>query len=232
MASQIIDEEFGTISIRRNARATAIRLRVTPDGRLRASLPLYAPLFLVKRLVKSSRDELRKLMNEHQKDMNFTDGMQIGKSHSLIVRPVLATRPLASRHGQQIIVHLPNDMTLDHPVVIKNIRGAVQQALRIEAKSYLPKRLAFLADKHDFSYEKIRFSHAGGRWGSCSSNGTISLNIALMKLPFELIDYVLIHELSHTVELNHSSDFWRLVEQGDPNFKAHRQRLRSESPSI
>lgn len=232
MASQIIDEEFGTISIRRNARATAIRLRITPDGRLRASLPLYAPLFLVKRLVKSSREDLRKLLNDHQKDMIFTDGMQIGKSHSLIVRPALAAKPTAARHGQQIIVHLPQDMTLDHPSVIKNIRSAVQQALRVEAKSYLPKRLAYLANAHGFSYEKVRFSHAGGRWGSCSSNGTISLNIALMKLPFELIDYVLIHELSHTVELNHSPDFWQLVERGDPHFKLHRQRLRAESPSI
>lgn len=232
MASHINDEEFGTITVRRNARATTIRLRITPDGRLRASLPLYAPLFLVKRLVKSSRADLRKLLNDHQKDMIFSDGMQIGKSHSLIVRPTSTANPAATRHGQQIIVQMPEGFSLDHPAVIKSIRLAVQQALRIEAKSYLPKRLAFLADKHGFVYEKVRFSHAGGRWGSCSSNGTISLNIALMKLPFELIDYVLIHELSHTVELNHSSDFWQLVEQGDPNFKDHRQRLRAESPSI
>lgn len=232
MTSQIIDEEFGTISVRRNARATAIRLRIMPDGRLRASLPLYAPLFLVKRLVKSSRDELRKILSEHQKDMIFTDGMQIGKSHSLIVRPTHATDPTTTRHGQQIIIHLPASMALDHPAVIKNIRSVVQQVLRIEAKSYLPKRLAFLAAKHGFSYEKVRFSHAGGRWGSCSSNGTISLNIALMKLPFELIDYVLVHELSHTVEMNHSASFWKLVEQGDPNFKTNRRRLKDESPTI
>lgn len=232
MASHITDEEFGTISVRRNARATSIRLRIAPDGRLRASLPLYAPLFLVKRLVKTSRDELRKLLNDHQKHMIFTDGMQIGKSHSLIVRTTATSKPNATRHGQQIIVHLPQDLTLEHPTVVKNIRETVQQALRIEAKSYLPKRLAFLADKHGFTYEKVRFSHASGRWGSCSSNGTISLNIALMKLPFELIDYVLIHELSHTVEMNHSSDFWQLVEQGDPGFRLHKQRLRAESPSI
>lgn len=232
MASHITDEEFGTITIRRSPRASSIRLRVAPDGKLRASLPLYAPLFLVKRLVKNSRFELRRLLDDHQKDIVFAPGMQIGKSHSLIVHSKAAPRVVVARHGQHIVVQLPADKDLSHPVVISKIRAVAQQALRIEAKSYLPKRLAFLAEKNGFVYEKVRFSHASGRWGSCSSNGTISLNIALMKLPFELIDYVLIHELSHTIEMNHSDAFWRLVEQAAPDYRVHRRRLKRETPSI
>ncbi|HET6747282.1 MAG TPA: SprT family zinc-dependent metalloprotease [Candidatus Saccharimonadales bacterium] len=231
MTSRIIDEEFGTIPVRRSAKATNVRLRVAPDGGLRASLPLYAPLFLVKRLIKNSRHELRQLLEDHQKEVVFTDGMQIGKSHSLLVRATTG-RFLVARHGQQIIVHLPEGKQLNESTITKEIRSVVQQAMRLEAKSYLPKRLAFLADTHGFHYKKVRFSHASGRWGSCSSNGTISLNIALMKLPFELIDYVLIHELSHTIEMNHSESFWRLVEAGDPNYKSHRRLLKSETPSI
>jgi predicted metal-dependent hydrolase len=230
VASHIVDEEFGTIIIRRNPKATSIRLRVAPDGKLRASLPMYAPLFLVKRLVKNSREELRKILQDHQKDISFIDGMQIGKSHTLLVRP--ARYFSVSRQKQHIIVQLPEKKTLEDEIVMREIRAATQQALRLEAKSYLPKRLAFLAAKGDFSYQKVRFSHAGGRWGSCSTNGTISLNIALMKLPFELIDYVLIHELSHTIEMNHSERFWQLVEQADPHYKTHRRELKKETPSI
>jgi predicted metal-dependent hydrolase len=195
-------------------------------------LPLYAPVFLVKRLIKSSREELRKLLAEQHSDSQYEAGMQVGKSHTLLVRPVTANLATAKRHGQQIVVSLPSDTTLNHPATARIVRDVVIEALRLEAKSYLPKRLAFLAEKYSFTYERVRFSHSSGRWGSCSSNGTISLNIALMKLPFEIIDYVLVHELSHTVHMNHSDAFWQLVSKGDSQYKAHRRELKKETPSI
>ncbi len=228
----ITDEEFGTITLRRSVRASHIRVRVAPNGQLRASLPLYAPAFLVKRLVASSRVQLRALLAEQQGTETFTHGMQIGKSHTLIIRESTVQQPIAQRHGQQIIVQLPADMPPTNPRATRAIREAVIDALRLQAKSHLPKRLAHLAAQHGHTYERVRFSHASGRWGSCSSTGTISLNIALMKLPFDLIDYVLIHELSHTVEMNHSENFWTLVASADPLYKQHRRALKQEAPSI
>lgn len=228
----IHDEEFGKITIRRSPRATQVRVRVAPDGTLRASLPLYAPLFLVRRLLKSSRTELRDILNQSQPSITYTDGMRIGKSHSLVVKRVSFSTLKVSRHGQQIIVQLPAGDGLNDPDVSRSIREVVINALRIEAKSYLPKRLAYLAQQYSLTYEKVRFSHASGRWGSCSSTGTISLNIALMKLPFELIDYVIIHELSHTKYMNHSIQFWKLVEISDPLYRTHRRLLKTETPSI
>lgn len=226
----ITDEEFGEITVRRSAKATQVKLKVAPDGTLRASLPLYAPLFLVKRLVKNSRQQLRKLLDNSHPHTSYSDGMQIGKSHTLTVRP--STRLSVERHGTQIMVQLPATRSLAEDIVTKQIREAVIGALRIESKSYLPKRLMFLAKQYGYSYKSIRFSHASSRWGSCSSTGTISLNIALMKLPFELIDYVIIHELAHTVQMNHSPEFWRLVSAHDPLYKQHRQQLKNETPSI
>lgn len=230
--STITDEEFGSITLRRSPRASHVRIRVAPDGRLRASLPMYAPTFLVKRLIKSSREQLRTMLQEHHQTIIFNDGMQIGKSHVLVVRPVATSTTTAKKHSQQIVISLASTDRLATASVQRIIRDEVIKALRLEAKSYLPKRLAFLANKHNYSYQKVRFSHASGRWGSCSANGTVSLNIALMKLPFELIDYVLIHELSHTKQMNHSSAFWSLVEQSDPSYKIHRHALKDETPSI
>src|SRR5690606_24974916 len=157
---------------------------------------------------------------------------QIGKSHTLTVRPATSKDCSVHRHGQQVIVSLPEGREIGDPDIQAQIRPIVIAALRKEAKSYLPRRLEHLAKLHGFSYTKVRFSHAAGRWGSCSSSGTISLNSALMKLPFHLIDYVLLHELSHTVELNHSNAFWAHVERCDPEYKKHRKEMKSHTPSV
>lgn len=228
----IQDEEFGKVTIRRSITSRQVRIRVAPNGTLRASLPMYAPLFLVKNLLKNSRDELHKLISDSKPKYEYESGMQIGKSHTLIIKNVPSGSFSVSTHGLQIIVSLPDNLTLNDHIVAKKIREKTIEALRIEAKSYLPKRLSYLAEAHGYKYIKVRFSHASGRWGSCSSNGTISLNIALMKLPFELIDYVLIHELSHLKQMNHGPLFWELVRIGDPKYKQNRKLLKLENPSI
>lgn len=226
----IHDEEFGSIAVRRSAKATSVKLRVAPDGTLKASMPIYAPMFLLKRLIKASRPQLRAMLEQSRPVTSYQDGQQIGKSHTLLVRS--APQLGVTRQKQHIIVDLPAGSTLADPTVVKAVREVVIAALRIEAKSYLPKRLSYLSTQLGFKYQKVRFSHASSRWGSCSTTGTISLNIALMKLPFELIDYVLIHELAHTVQMNHSEQFWQLVSKGDPLYKQHRKLLKTEAPSI
>ena len=228
----IQDKEFGKITIRRSSNATQVRIRVAPDGTLRASLPLYAPIFLLKNLLKNSRDEIRKILDQAKPEYKYENGMQIGKSHTLIFQSSNNFTASVNRHGQQIIVRACSIEQLNDNVLARKIRDVIITALRIEAKSYLPRRLSFLANKHGFTYTKTRFSHASGRWGSCTSTGTISLNIALMKLPFELIDYVIIHELSHTKQMNHSQVFWSVVAMADPNYKSHRQALKLQNPSI
>ena len=225
----INDKEFGDITIRRSAKSSSMRVSIAPNGTLRVSAPSYAPLFMVKRMIASSREELRLLRNRHPK-LELRDGMSIGKSHSLLVRPETALR--VTRQQQQIIVHLPADKNLSDDDVVAATRVQIIAALRREAKHYLPKRLDYLASQHGFSYKSVRFSHASGRWGSCNHLKAISLNIALMNLPFELIDYVIIHELSHTVHLDHSAAFWQMVATADPDFKAHRKLVKAYSPSV
>jgi predicted metal-dependent hydrolase len=226
----IYDEEFGDIAVRRSVRSRSIRITVTPNGTLRASLPPYAPLFAVKRFIKSSRTQLRSMLDQEKPAYKLEHGMEVGKSHKLAV--VWGAKTYVKRSGQHIFVHLKKGEELTDPTVERMVRDAIIGALRVEAKSYLPKRLSYLADKLDCRYDNVRFPHASTRWGSCSSNGTISLNIALMKLPFNLIDYVIIHELCHTKQMNHSPKFWALVESADPSYKLHRKLLKSHSPTI
>ena len=87
-----------------------------------------------------------------------------------------------------------------------------------KAKRRLTKRLKQLAEKHGFTYNRVFIRNQKTRWGSCSCKNNINLNMKLVKLPDELMDYVILHELVHTRFKNHSSDFWaemdRLVGDG------------------
>jgi predicted metal-dependent hydrolase len=224
------DDEFGDVTVRRSSLGSSVKLSISPSGTLRISMPKYAPLFMAKRLIASSRPKIRALKEEQQPVISYHDGMQIGKSHHLQI--LTGSQLRVDTHGQTILLHLPSTYTTSDTAVQEKLRGAIIKALRKEAKSYLPKRLSYLAEQHGFSYQSVRFSHASSRWGSCSSNKTISLNIALMKLDFNLIDYVLIHELAHTVQMNHSDAFWAIVHSIDTNYKVNRKLLKMQTPSV
>ena len=96
-----------------------------------------------------------------------------------------------------------------------------------EAKDYLPNRLGHLSKRYGLKFDKISIRSQSTRWGSCSSQDGISLNWTLILLKPELIDYVVIHELMHLVEHNHSSNFWALVEKYCPDWKKLRKELKS-----
>ncbi len=91
-------------------------------------------------------------------------------------------------------------------------RKAAEESLRQRALEYLPGRTAMLAALHGFTYRRVSIRRSRTRWGSCSSVNNINLSIYLMELPVHLIDYVILHELVHTVHKNHSSLFWQLLD--------------------
>ena len=225
----ITDSEFGEITVTRRALASRVSLRIAPNGRIRITMPLHAPLTSAKLLIKRSRRSIQKLIAEQQGDFPYSTSQQIGKSHNLLVEQ---GEPAVKTVGTSIIINARDDQEFADPIFQQSIRDHVVKALRKEAKSYLPRRLKFLAEQHDFHYDKTRLTHSSSRWGSCSSNGTISLNIALMNLPFELLDYVLIHELCHTRQMNHSQAFWCEVAAINPRYKQHRTALKKYTPHV
>lgn len=226
---KIYDDEFGEITVTRRSLATRVSLTVAPNGRIRISLPTKEPLLSAKMLLKSSRDEIRQLLANHHDSHAYLESQQIGKSHSLLIQAGIES---VLTRGTNIIASAPNTDILASLPFQQKIRTKIIAALKKEAKHYLPRRLKYLAEQYGFDYEKVRLTHSSSRWGSCSSKGTISLNIALMNLPFELLDYVLIHELCHTRQMNHSQDFWREVSAIDPNYATHRRQLKQHTPHV
>lgn len=111
-------------------------------------------------------------------------------------------------------------------------RDYQKKVLAKKAREYLPYRLEYYAKLYGYSYEKCRLSHANTRWGSCSSNRTISLNIGLMNVPEPLRDYVILHELAHLNHMDHSKAFWAEVGAHDKNYRAHEKKLKMFSPGV
>ncbi len=234
-SKSFVDPEFGEVSLRYYKASRNITFKVNPKGKLYVSAPNRTPKIYIKSVVNQNRRQIKKLLSQHKQQATYDTNQPIGKSHKLaVVTSSLHTKPSVELDSKNrtIIARLNSPDQINRSEVQAEIQQQVIKALKKEAKAYLPRRLQHLAQKHGFSYQKTRLSHAGTRWGSCSSSGTISLNIALMKLDFELIDYVLLHELSHTQQMNHSKQFWKLLESVDPDYLQHRRQIKKYSPAL
>ncbi|MFC2024800.1 M48 family metallopeptidase [Chloroflexota bacterium] len=110
--------------------------------------------------------------------------------------------------------------------------GANDDIDKVKAKSMLAARLKYLAVKHGFAYNRVFIRSQRTRWGSCSSKNNISLNMKLIKLPDELIDYVIIHELVHTRKKDHGKTFWAELNKLVGDGKKMSSRLRKYRISL
>jgi len=97
------------------------------------------------------------------------------------------------------------------------------------AKRYLPERTYQLALRHDYKINKVTVRNQKTRWGSCSASGNLSFNFNLVQYRKDIIDYVILHELCHLNEMNHSPKFWKQVEKICPNYKVLRKELKKNS---
>jgi len=219
-----VDNELGKFIIRVNPRARRLVFRTREDA-VYVSVPPGTTHKEFLRSIEELRPRLRKARGEHHNqiiDLNFRIDADFFKlSLAYGVKPsFLAT----SRPGEMTII-CPADTDFKAEEVQQWLRKVIGEALRKNAKIILPGRLQELATQYGFVYRQVRINSSRSRWGSCSGSGNINLSYLLMVLPSHLIDYVLLHELCHTREMNHSDRFWALMDEVTDN---RAQRLRAE----
>lgn len=95
------------------------------------------------------------------------------------------------------------------------------------ALTFVNKKLIFWNNSYKFSWKNVSIKNTKTRWGSCSKNKNLNFNYRILFLPEELADYLIVHELCHLKEMNHSAKFWKIVEQTIPNYKNLRKELKS-----
>jgi predicted metal-dependent hydrolase len=120
----------------------------------------------------------------------------------------------------------------EHHVNQTSVKRALETLYRRKARETFEERLKLYAAEMNVEYDQIHVRNQTTRWGSCSSTGTLSLNWRLIMAPLEVVDYILVHELAHLREPNHSDEFWSLVAEHDPEYKAHSQWLEENSAQL
>ncbi|MFW5822751.1 MAG: M48 family metallopeptidase [Tangfeifania sp.] len=204
-------ESIGAVTFSRNRRSKSMKISIKPDKSILVSYPFFVTEKEVLAFLNKNEEWIRK----HQKkvetqQVKFSEGFFLKtKMHSVTLRKGPVT-------GQVDVKD--NDVTIFiQDFNSESARLAVEHSLtqiyRYEAHVLLPPRLKELARQHGFSYNRISIRNNKRNWGSCSSQNNISLNLQMMKLPDELIDYILLHELVHTEIKNHSHEFWKRLDE-------------------
>jgi len=209
----------------RHPRARRYVLRLCSDGTARVTVPRRGSWIEGKRFANRNirwlEKQLLRQANRPTSPKEWTVGTEIffrGEKVWLALRENRESREL--RFADQII---PINQSA------RNVRTVVETHLRKVATVELPIRVTELAQQHQFEVRRVSVRNQRSRWGSCSRRGTISLNWRLIQTPDFVRDYIILHELAHLKEMNHSKRFWREVARLCPEFEKAERWLKEHS---
>ena len=216
MTAKVVQfNQIGMVTFVKTRRSKNIKISVKPDRSVRVSFPFYV----------SSTEASQFVM----KNIDWITGQQ--QKFDIINNKIEAGQFKTKMHTVQITKAIENKTKINNDFIeicladlnAENSRSYLENVIvgiyRYEAKKLLPSKLNELALKHGFQFNKITIRNNKRNWGSCSSKNNISLNLQMMKLPDELIEYILLHELVHTKIKNHGPIFWQKLDELT-NFKA------------
>ena len=210
-------KEIGKVSFIRKSAVRSLKITIKPFRNIQVTVPRFvsfeaAGIFVEQKQqwIKRSQARLSKYCSRltifHENSSFKT------RDHILeILRHEKSTIRTIIRNGC-IQVFFPHYADVNDSRVQIAVRKAINTALRLEAGRYLPEMAQIIAVRHGFQYKQLTFRNNKTRWGSCSRDNRISLNIHLMRLPQHLCEYVILHELCHTLKKHHQQSFWQLLD--------------------
>lgn len=220
-------------TVERKKRRT-IGMRIRPNSVIEVSAPYLTPNFIIEQFIKEKSDWiLRHIQRQQQvretgEMIQYTQGSLLPfftESYILQVTPhATIQRARVYVVNKTFQVFLPQKLE-KHTAEVE-VRDAIHDWYLKNTKPILSLRVEKYAQQMGISYGKISVKDVSSHWGSCSSNGSLNFNYRIAMLPVELSDYIIVHELCHRCEMNHSSRFWALVQEVIPNYKQLRQKLK------
>jgi predicted metal-dependent hydrolase len=212
----ITHPEFGTITFRKRKGLRNVNLVIKSHDQVNVSLPYSATYDDAYRFVIEKSNWIKKIQKQlsEVKPTFFDETTQFSTRSfklKLLQHNEKFVRRVITADGF-LMIYYPQNADINSPELQNIFRRCILDALYAEAKQYLPQRIEFLARKYNFKYNKLTIKNNSSNLGSCSYRNNINLNLHIMRLSDELIDYVILHELCHTIEKNHSERFWKLLD--------------------
>jgi len=209
----------------RNPRARRYLLRLRPDGSARVTIPRHGSITEGRRFAERNTEwvagQLEKLAAQPVKSKEWLPGTEI-LFHGELVKLEAGTHENSGtiQIGGEV-VRLSNTGADLRPQIVKHLR-------KLAAVEF-PPRVLELAEAHRVTVRRVTVRNQRSRWGSCSRRGTISLNWRLIQTPPYVRDYIILHELMHLRQMNHSARFWREVEDVCPDYQTAEHWLKQHS---
>lgn len=212
-----IDKELGEIKLIANKRAKRIIIRYR-NNRFELTHPDYlSPQEAINTLEKM-RDSLYKLKRNNNSPILYTpDTILNTYNFDLNIKESTYSDFYISLKDGILNIVCPQNTDYKDIHVQSTIKNYIKSALYHEAKQILPNRISILAKEYNFEYKSVKINRSKGRWGSCSSSKNINLSYYCMLLPRYLVDFIILHELCHTIEMNHGENFWKLLNKVSGN---------------
>ena len=206
----------GSVIFRHSKKARYLNISVRPFAGVRVSVPtgISYDTAIIWAAEKKSwiRKHLSKIKDCEEMLTRFDESSVYStKNHTLNLHGEDRKNISVKLSEARINVVYPAELNPGSEEVQSAVRKGIERALKTEAKEYLPDKVKKSAEKYKLSYNKLTLKNIRSRWGSCSGRNNINLSIHLMRLPEHLIDYVILHELVHTVHHNHSERFWNML---------------------
>ncbi|MCF8379803.1 MAG: M48 family metallopeptidase [Bacteroidales bacterium] len=205
--------EIGEVVVKKRRGSKRMSIRVNPEGEVKITIPFFvsfidAEKFLISRVnwIKESRIKMEE--KRPPKIIYTPDNIPPSFHHEFIITRTKRAACFRKFSSGLCEIFIPETESVSSDKSQKYISESILATLRKEANIILINRTRELARMHKFSIKEIRVKNMKSRWGSCSSKNNINLNLHLMRLPKHLSDYVILHELVHTVHHNHSQKFW------------------------
>lgn len=218
----INDETFGKIEVLERSNSRGLSIRIHEGGIIRVTVRTGTSEAEIGRYIKEQSlwiAEALKRMERRSAELTvFT------RESDFSIAGYKLVMTADSKDNKVYLKVKPGVIMLNYPasvdpatseVVQKLVRKGIAFVLKKEAEKVIPQRLKHLAETHGFKYESLELKDLKSRWGSCSTKREIVINVQIMRLPVHLIDHVLLHELCHTVEMNHGTKFHALLNKVD-----------------